>query len=308
VDSEAITAAIAEDGIADVVKEIDGAFALVYHDEKAKVLNIIRNSERPLTLGFLKDKSGLLIASEAAMLHWIAVRNGLEVGEYVTPPPGTLFTFDVMGDKGWSQDPHKKVLELYRKVHPVSTVVTPKPVATDNNKNYFDTRETLLRSLDLVVGELMICKPVGFSEYTGRTGAGTLLCESIEDDIKDKMDVRIYSVEKAFFDSIDSEEYIESTVVNAYMDQVTKKIVVQLETANVDIVLLEEDEEEEITEDTKLYKGPFGLKLTKKEFDDHTKNGCVFCGSNIEPEDDITWESDLPLCKNCSNPDLYMFN
>lgn len=113
VDSEAICDAINDIGIEEVVKKIDGAFTFIWHDRRNGSMNFIRNEERPLAFGKVKDKNTILMASEAGMLRWLAIRNGLSLESIAEPKPGELFVFWPYKDnKDWTSKYDRKTLEL----------------------------------------------------------------------------------------------------------------------------------------------------------------------------------------------------
>lgn len=70
VDSQLITYLIAEIGIEETIKEIKGAYALVWHDEKHDGLFVLRNSERPLLYVMGSGKNKMVIGSERHYFHW----------------------------------------------------------------------------------------------------------------------------------------------------------------------------------------------------------------------------------------------
>lgn len=76
-DSQLITYLIGEYGIEETVKQIEGAYALVWHDSKDEKggLHFLRNSQRPLCYGknLMEDK--FLFASEPHYIKW-AVSKG----------------------------------------------------------------------------------------------------------------------------------------------------------------------------------------------------------------------------------------
>lgn len=75
VDSHAICALIDEKGIDEALKEMDGAFALVWWDSESKTLNFLRNSKRPMHICKYTDGT-YAWASEEDMLKWIMTRKG----------------------------------------------------------------------------------------------------------------------------------------------------------------------------------------------------------------------------------------
>ncbi|MCA2570677.1 class II glutamine amidotransferase [Microcystis sp. M42BS1] len=74
VDSHAICHALNDTNLEDLVNEMTGAWALVWHDQRDNTLNLLRNDQRPLTI--LEGNMGMLLASEGAMGYWVGTRNG----------------------------------------------------------------------------------------------------------------------------------------------------------------------------------------------------------------------------------------
>jgi hypothetical protein len=94
VDSHMITHNLATHSVAEVVRELDGAYALVWHDARDQSVNIIRNDKRPLHLLPLKFHKTILMASEAEMLWWLTERSSFTPGgEIYYPEPGYHLKF-----------------------------------------------------------------------------------------------------------------------------------------------------------------------------------------------------------------------
>ena len=82
VDSHAICHALADappEDVDKVIHSLNGAFALVWYDNRTKTLNLTRNKERPLYILRLLDRD--LFASEINMLFWLASRNDIPIGK-----------------------------------------------------------------------------------------------------------------------------------------------------------------------------------------------------------------------------------
>jgi hypothetical protein len=94
VDSHMITHSLATHSVEEVVKELDGAYVLVWHDSRDQSVNIIRNDRRPLHLLPLKYHDTLLMASEAEMLWWLTSRSSFTpAGDVYYPEPGQWMRF-----------------------------------------------------------------------------------------------------------------------------------------------------------------------------------------------------------------------
>lgn len=72
VDSHALCHSFATKGAKETLKDVSGAFALIWYDLKKKEMYLWRNSERPLALVETDDK--IVIASELNMIKWILQR------------------------------------------------------------------------------------------------------------------------------------------------------------------------------------------------------------------------------------------
>lgn len=95
VDSEAICYAMSVWEPKQVLEELSGAYALVWHDARDNTLNFARNDERTLCIAYAGNN--IFWASERKMLEWILDRNDvnnpqyydLEAGKHVTLELGT---------------------------------------------------------------------------------------------------------------------------------------------------------------------------------------------------------------------------
>ncbi len=73
VDSHAICKALAKADAKTALKQINGAFALVWYDQKYKTLNLARNSERPLYV--LEYDHYYCVSSEVGLPYWLNSRD-----------------------------------------------------------------------------------------------------------------------------------------------------------------------------------------------------------------------------------------
>lgn len=76
VDSHAIAYSMADLGVEETVARLDGAFALTWIDRGKGTFNIIRNTQRPLSLRTNAGNTRAAWASEEMMLDWILNRKG----------------------------------------------------------------------------------------------------------------------------------------------------------------------------------------------------------------------------------------
>ena len=127
VDSHAITHAISEKGYKEALKELEGAFTLVWYDIGDKTLRFVRNDKRPLHI--LKYDNKTVLSSEAQLGKWIIQRD-----RYLVPKvqieevkPGVVYSIHV--DKPSIIEEEEVKFHTYQ----APVVVTP-PVVTSPKK------------------------------------------------------------------------------------------------------------------------------------------------------------------------------
>jgi hypothetical protein len=104
VDSDNVAYSLATKGLSHTINNLDGAYALVWHDSDDGTINFIRNDERPLWFAKLKNNQGYAWASEKLMLEWLLSRSkkGLFIEEMIELPVGVHYSMTL----------HKKSLRM----------------------------------------------------------------------------------------------------------------------------------------------------------------------------------------------------
>ena len=166
VDSEQICHTLSElnedDEIKTMLEEIDGAFALVWADERDETINIARNDERTLFFA-ISNVGKFYYASEKEMLELVLNRNGITLeGEIQSVPVGTWFQIP--------QDP-KKYSELQR------VEFTPRPKRTWTTTTY-GTKTTT----------------TGSTAKTSTVVQRSAKIPLVQQEILDKMDIKVEAV------------------------------------------------------------------------------------------------------------------
>lgn len=82
-----------KEAMEEALGKVNGAFAVVWYDQKRNELCMIRNKERPLALIKLGDTT--LFCSEAPMGQWIAWRNNEKIVDTIILKEHTLYQFDL---------------------------------------------------------------------------------------------------------------------------------------------------------------------------------------------------------------------
>lgn len=93
-DSEAICASLADvDDPAEVIENLSGAFALIWHDSRDDSINFVRNNERPLHMLEVVNDRAIFLSSEKGILYSALTRgNGGysidgDINDYITEVP-----------------------------------------------------------------------------------------------------------------------------------------------------------------------------------------------------------------------------
>lgn len=114
VDSRAVTNAFNVWGAKKTVRELDGAFALSWFDEKDNTVNFVRNDERPLFIGFNKKLNIILWASEEHTLRGACKRQKteFELDEVFSLPVGKHYKYEIGTGKFKCDEPVIEDFEL----------------------------------------------------------------------------------------------------------------------------------------------------------------------------------------------------
>lgn len=78
-----------------VLKELDGAFVLVWHDQEDNCVRMVRNYRRPLWLAKLANRDTVVYGSEKKMLEWLVDRNKGTIESMEMLPAGEIWRFDL---------------------------------------------------------------------------------------------------------------------------------------------------------------------------------------------------------------------
>lgn len=105
VDSEAVCYNLNANGYTRTIKEIEGAFTLIWYNKSAKRLCFVRNGERAFAIA--ETPYGIFFASEKKMLEWVLDRNNIHINKIYDLPIGYLYQYDIT-----SQDLQPRVRKM----------------------------------------------------------------------------------------------------------------------------------------------------------------------------------------------------
>lgn len=277
VDSQALYHHIQEKGLANAIKTVKGAYALVWWDKDQETLNFLRNDQRPLFMAFAKDNKTLMWASEAWMLSVASSRRNIELQEIKELPINLHTCFEI--PEAGQEFSKPKVKEI--KQSPPSSVVAgnfPKKEEEDakkkSSRDYF--------------GEFLEFRVIAIANEYGAQYA------SLELEEDPMLDVRLYL-------SWGGENHITSHVggfIKGKINRITYnrgEPIYKIAKDSVEVIpLLIEGEEVETRID---HKGCF---LTEDEFNARYTS-CAWCSVPLEfsdKESHIFSEKDC-VCGGC---------
>ena len=271
-DSETICHAlsIAKDPLS-VLPRIQGAYCLVWYNEREKTINIVRNNERPMSIAILKN--GYIFASEYEMLRFAIDRNQIKVEEYIQNiPTHSLYTF-----------PLNKPKQFTKKEYTPSSNTHLVGINTGINqidKERINYTRLLNRQVVVEIYEVYRNNYLTSAEGYVLDDKNNIMVviNDVAKDVKtgDLVDVKITSyVPRAH----QKPPFLIGRYITTYLEL-----------------------KETTGSDDKTLKGPNGKRISKKEFEKLTKRGCAYCGGNLNESDaDLiiwTFEGD-PICDEC---------
>lgn len=286
VDSELIAHSINEWGIERTIKELHGAFALVWHDARTNLIHMIRNDERPLYFGIKTDKKGVIFGSELGMLKWISTRNGYNIDDWFHLVPGSMVTFT----KGDLANYGVTALELKPKIDYTANynVKTNGYIGWDKKK---EDKSKLHFGTDLYMGDVIEFEMDRYEPYNAKSSRGFVIGKYVEDKIQ-------YTVKVSDCDSssdLQIGKKLKATITGGssiYKSGTGSTIF----AANLVIPSKDKKSAEVYIKGPKSY-----ISLT--EFNKLISTGCAWCSDNlnIEDADFMSWTVDnFPVCPECT--------
>ena len=299
VDSDYLFYRIFKDGPVKTFQDVAGSYACVWFDEKSKTINLISNGERTIHIGFIRNKNAMLIASEHAMMYWLASRNSIELEDIISPTKNELHVFNMEGDlRAFTREEilFVKKPTKTREYHEYS----PYTDQTYSSRDYPDA----LAKIGLSRGEaanFYVDEPLNVS------------AKSITGWIETKdnyVQAIIYGATPGIIEAMSDCSVSEVKVIgcNVALDQepiviCSAPICSLIEDGDKQLAIITEFPE---VKKEKLLPGPNGRLMSKKSFLEATARGCISCSSVITPgmahNNKITWVNNDqdPLCARCS--------
>jgi len=316
VDSEALIANIAHEGIEATAEKAEGAFAIVYYDMAEQTLNIVRNSERPMWYGKVsrEKEDRWVYGSEAGLINWVTHRcDGYPLEELTELPVGQLLTFEADGSLSTKKiEVAKKSTFLmgYNSGKRGSPNANGASASVAKKANTTTTVQvnaaTLEHETGFKHGDEVTFAITSVDKYSGKNNKATIEGVLLHEPF---CAIRMYSAPADLDQSKEHEAPISRAVKkNGELELIlNEKELFELDDLPVNGT--SEDEEEDtkggnIVPFVPTYKGPNSILLTKQEWDALAKEGCANCGTNVDvsQQDLIGWTRDNhPVCPDCIN-------
>lgn len=144
VDSHAICTHMDKNGYKETLKNIEGAYALIWYNADNKTVYFSRNAERPLFLVETTDR--VYLASEGKMLDWLLERNNVNKYTVQNVPTDKVFKF--------SLDTRK--LECESKPKKASPLVQQQQSNWHNHKGNFNNNQASQTNRHSTFGQLAL--------------------------------------------------------------------------------------------------------------------------------------------------------
>ena len=327
IDSEAIAYSLSINGVIKTLEKVDGAYALVWYDEKRDSLNFARNEDRPLHIATIKNSTSMLYASEKGMIEWLAARNNIEleeikplsVGKHLEIPLDldkeiVVQDFKVMEDYDWTKYTSSSNYGYSTQSYAAKNYKYPSPIDTPEQKI---NRNLQGLTLEADITTFNLYNTGGGNSATYGSLHGMIHCSG--EDAHRSLFVQISGINKEDSQKIMcSNNYLVVKVTSIMHDgtlnclikkkQNTPLNLVPKEKANV-TPLLEHDDYGEVdfaepyVSSGVYVKGPGNIYIAPEKFEELTKHGCANCTTPLDSHDaeKITWVySDEPVCPDCA--------
>lgn len=301
VDSEALYNSINAIGAEATIPLAEGAWSLVWWDKVNKEVNFLRNDQRPMFCCLSEDKKTLFFASEAQMLHWILMRNGVKYGEVRSTSVDQHYKLPVKDQfEGVATELEAfKVQTLKGKVE-VFPVVSLGVGAKDAVKSNYGTLSPFLNTKVSFYTDGLLHWENGICYATGEL-ATTRDCIPCMVSVYGNDKLKTMLLEDGWLTYVGNAMSIRTIagtptlILNPATVKPEKGEVAPEKKSSARILTLNKENE---------FKGYNGRPLTTVEWRGLTERGCSKCGDYPLPQDHsfLLWESEHSfLCKFCNH-------
>lgn len=297
VDSENIFHHMNKNGVSDTIRNLNGAFALVWWDKQANSINFIRNSQRPLFFTFTEDRKTVFWASEEWMLSVALSRAGVKYGDIFETAEMHHYRMEIAKEDPYKMPVlggfHVRKLEGYKAPYyppaSVKTVVEKTATVTETKKKpvkgFSEHSKLLRKELEFYVD----------GEGVSHSGQHYIQCYAADDDM---ISIRLFPV----LNSVIWKDLMNSP--NFWKGEAKSYTSIDGGYLTIDLRTLDEINSGTSYADDglPLYKIANGEEVDEKAFEEATSHGCAWCSSHTTPaeSESLVWlDSKTFICTDC---------
>lgn len=295
VDSAYIAAGMAQHGEKETLENLNGSFALVWHNSKNGTINIARNDGRPF-VWIYDNHDTMWFASEWEMLYAVLSRNGRKfTSKFIMPAPMKWYSFPIDATREYTSVPF--VESKPRQVIPqtYTTVGNGGGVASTTNISSAREKKAALKlgKYKLRPDQLISAKAVSWTPYKKhrKRQVGILRLTSA---LVTGAALLIHNVTKAEF------QHMVDTRATVY---VRARTVLTSSGKDEIVAELEATSPRESAEQSVTVRGPGGIRISEAKFKEYTAKGCGQCGGDVSiaEAEHLEWfgEPPSPICVIC---------
>lgn len=317
----------------EVLSNIQGAFTLLWYDNRDHTMNICRNSERPLHMGMSSTYGSLFYMSEAAQLQFLNERLKLGIDKIYQPAPGLFMKFspgslkpkvetvDLNSSrgsqwsvnsfrKGWRQADGQSNTSRRASSNNTAPPRTPNRVLVGGRMR--DIPKILVKALNdakLDPKDRLLMVPIRHREADGT------YCQIVGHNATLDLTITLHDVPINLATRAFNQPWLVRPIgIKTLLDPDTKKPgrMVYAQLVNSDAKGLTEvvtypRKKSSFTEARAVpggaLLGPCETPISEASFVGLTADGCGGCGDKVYvyQADEIRWLDDIPVCATCQD-------
>ena len=213
VDSMAIAKALQQHNAVEGLNKIDGAYALVWYDQKDKTLNLARNSERPLFL--LEYETAWIISSELGLPAWILGRLDHKCKNYRLIETKKILSFELNQRHALPKEIPYEEYSHYTPIAAPAYVPKVSAVPSDNNLPLLSRPKGSSKVDQLGTGSKVLVKVDNYKSESGVTVllGHPVLGGEIDGNIPVRIQLKTHDALLPFVEAAQEDDvYVECTV------------------------------------------------------------------------------------------------
>lgn len=293
-DSEALYYNLSKRGVEETLSDVKGAYALVWYDNSDGSVNIIRNDERPLWIGKVKDEDTVLWASEAGMLRWLAGRNNIKLDVVMQPQPNVQLKYSM----GAEETSTPEYIE-----HEVKDNYPIQPSGNWHQGGYGGHHQRALPQNDLT-GRTLAANELGvnfsdtyevycheFKPYSTTPGYGMAVCYMMEEPF---IQVELRAMSREAVKAIEGNTFdVRLSDIDMPKGKPWEAVGIAKKCGNAG--------KSHVNKEKYEYVGPDSTLVTRAQMAEAVKDGCYFCngGISIAEYDFTDFIEGQPICPDC---------